>query len=89
MTELTIKVDDSLALRFKEIAAKKFRGNDSLAFEHALKSLLSDDERDLVRLEQIVHQIQDEIKKTGGVTGKEIDAYIAAYRLRKNKAAEI
>jgi hypothetical protein len=83
MTELVLKVDKNLAERFKKISLQKFQGDESLAFELALKSLLSEDELDMIRLEQIVEQIQDEIKNTGGVKAKEIDAYIAAYRRNK------
>jgi len=86
MTELVVKINDDLAARFKEISVQKFQGDDTLAFEYALKSLLSEDELDMIRLEQIVEQIQDEIKNAGGVTGKEIDAYIAAYRCNKRNA---
>lgn len=88
MTELILKVDNNLAERFKRISLQKFQGNESLAFEQALKSLLSEDELDMIRLEQIVEQIQDEIKNAGGVTAKEIDAYIAAYRHNKRKNGE-
>ncbi len=85
MTELVFKVDDDLAARFKEISQKKFRGNDSKAFKYALKSLLSEDEKKVLRFEEIVQQIQKEIKQAGGLTGKQIDEYIAAYRrLKKN-----
>lgn len=85
MTELVLKVDNNLAERFKKISLQKFQGDESLAFEQALKSLLSEDELDMIRLEQIVEQIQNEIKNAGGVTAKEIDAYIAAYRRNKRK----
>ena len=85
MTELVIKVDHHLAERFKKISLQKFQGDDTLAFEQALKSLLTDDELDMIRLEQIVEQIQDEIKNAGGITGKEIDAHIAAYRRNKRQ----
>ena len=84
MTELNIKVDDKLAKRFKELSSKKFHGDDSLAFEHALNTLLSDEDLNMIRLEQIVEKIQDEIEAAGGVTEKEIDAYIAAYRREKS-----
>ncbi len=80
MTELVLKVDDSIAARFKQISSRKFQGNDVLAFEHALKSILSEEERDL---EQIIEQIQDEIEAAGGMTDEEIDAYITAYRRQK------
>lgn len=83
MTKITLKIDDDLAARFKDIASKKFDGDDTLAFEHALKCLLSEENREMLRLEQIVEQIQDEIETAGGVTEKEIDAYIAAYRHKK------
>ncbi|GEM_PF-1020014 len=85
MTELVLKVDNNLAERFKRISLQQFQGDDSLAFEQALKSLLSEDVLDMIRLEQIVEQIQDEIKNAGGVTAKEIDAYIGAYRRHKRK----
>jgi len=85
MTELVLKVDNNLAERFKKISLQKFQGDESLAFEQALKSLLSEDELDMIRLEQIVEQIQNEIKNAGGVTAKEIDAYIAAYRHNKRR----
>ena len=88
MTELVLKVDNSLAEHFKKISLQKFQGDESLAFEQALKSLLSEDELDMIRLEQIVEQIQDEIKNSGGVTAKEIDAYIAAYRRNKRRNGE-
>ncbi|MDZ7291953.1 MAG: hypothetical protein ONB44_17065 [candidate division KSB1 bacterium] len=83
MTELVLKVDDSLAARFKEISLQKFRGDDVLAFECALKSLLSEEERDLFHLEQIIEQIQDDIERAGGMTDKEIDAYISTFRQKK------
>ncbi len=83
MTELTLKVDDALAIRFKEISEKKFHGDETLAFEYALKHLLSEGDREMLRLEQIVEQIQDEIENAGGVTEKEIDSFIAAYRQKK------
>ena len=88
MTELVLKVDTNLAERFKKISLQKFQGDDSLAFEQALKSLLAEDELDMIRLEQIVEQIQDEIKQAGGVTAKEIDAYIAAHRRHKSRNGE-
>lgn len=83
MTELVLKVDNNLAERFKRISLQKFQGDDTRTFEQALKSLLSEGELDMIRLEQIVEQIQDEIKNAGGVTAKDIDAYIAAYRRNK------
>lgn len=83
MTELIFKVDDDLAERFKEISLQKFHGDETLAFEYALKSLLSEEDREMLRLEQIVEQIQAEIETAGGVTEKEIDDYIAAYRHKK------
>ncbi len=89
MAELVLKVDHHLAERFKKISLQKFQGNESLAFEQALKSLLSEDELDMIRLEQIVEQIQDEIKNAGGVTGKEIDAYIAAYRNKRKNGEKL
>ena len=85
MTEPVLKVDDNLATRFKKISLQKFQGDDTLAFEQALKALLSEDELDMIRLEHIVEQIQDEIKQTGGVTAKEIDAYIAAHHRNKRR----
>ncbi len=88
MTELVLKVDNNIADRFKKISLQKFQGDDTLAFEQALKSLLAEDEWDMIRLEQIVEQIQDEIKNAGGMTAKEIDAYIAAYRHNKRKNGE-
>lgn len=83
MTELVLKVEDILAEKFKEVSLQKFQGNDALAFEFALKSLLSEEDLDMLRLEQIVEQIQDDIEAAGGMTGKEIDAYIAASRQQK------
>jgi len=44
MTELVFKIDDNLAARFRGISLQKFRGDDALAFEVALKSLLSEKE---------------------------------------------
>jgi len=32
MTELTLKVDDHIALKFKQISTQKFHGNETLAF---------------------------------------------------------
>ncbi len=83
MTELVLKVDDSIAAQFKQISSRKFQGDDVLAFEHALKSILSEEERDMLRLEQIIEQIQDDIEAAGGMTDEEIDAYITAYRRQK------
>jgi len=86
MTELLINVDDNLAERFKEVSRQKFQGNDTLAFEHAVKSILDKPELEMLQLEQIFTQIQDEIENSGGITDKEIDAYIASYR--RNKRTE-
>jgi hypothetical protein len=83
MTELKLKVDDIIAEKFKEVSLQRFEGDDALTFEIALKSRLSNDELDLVRFEQIVGQIQDDIEAAGGMTEKEIDAYIATYRKEK------
>lgn len=83
MTELTLKVDDHIALKFKQISTQKFHGNETLAFEFALKHLLSDEERGMLRFEQIFEQIQDEIETAGGITDEEIDSLIAAYRQKK------
>lgn len=83
MTQLVIKVNDNLAARFKEISSKKFQGDDTLAFETAVKYLLSEEDRHMLRFEQIVKQIQDEIEEAGSVTDTDIDAYINAYRKKK------
>jgi len=83
MTELTLKVDDDIALKFKQISMQKFHGDETLAFEFALKQLLSVEDLEMLRFEQIFEQIQDEIENAGGVTEKEIDAFIAAYRHKK------
>jgi len=83
MTELVFKIEDSLAQKFKEISLQKFQGDEALAFELALKSLLSKDELDMLRFEQIVEQIEDEVEANGGITEEEIDAHIAAYRRQK------
>lgn len=83
MTELVLKVEDSLAEKFKEISLQKFQGDDALAFEFAIKSLLSKDDLDMLRLGQIIEQIQDEVEANGGISDEEIDAYIAAYRRQK------
>jgi hypothetical protein len=84
MTELVFKVEDSLAEKFKEISLQKFKGDEALAFEFALKSLLSKDDLDMLRFEQIVEQIQEEVEANGGITEEEIDAQIAAYRRQKH-----
>ncbi|MFQ6094135.1 MAG: hypothetical protein ACE5OR_15940 [bacterium] len=89
MTAITLKIDDDLAARFKEISLKKFHGNDTLALEYALKYLLSEEDREMLRLEQIVEQIQDEIETAGGVTEKEINAYVTAYRHKKQGEREM
>ena len=83
MTQLVIKVTDNIAARFKETSSKKFQGDDTLAFETAVKYLLSEEDRQMLRFEQIVKQIQDEIEEAGGVTDVDIDAYINAYRKKK------
>jgi len=83
MTELVLKVADDIAARFKKVSLQKFHGDETLAFEFALKNLLSIEEQEMLRLEQIVDQIQEEIETAGGMTDKEIDAFIAAYRLNK------
>jgi len=83
MTELTLKVDDHIALKFKQISRQKFHGDETLAFEFALKHLLSDEDRGMLRFEQIFEQIQDEIETAGGITDEEIDSLIAAYRQKK------
>jgi len=83
MTELTLKVDDHIASKFKQISMQKFHGDETLAFKFALKHLLSDEERGMLRFEHIFEQIQDEIEKGGGITEKEIDTLIAAYRQKK------
>jgi len=89
MTEIILKVDTNLAERFKKISLQKFQGDDTLAFEQALKSLLSEEDLDMIRLEQIVEQIQSEINNAGGVTGKEIDAHIAAYRNKRKSGGKL
>ncbi len=83
MTELVLKVADDIAEQFKKVSLQKFHGDETLAFEFALKHLLSDEERGMLRFEQIFEQIQDEIEKGGGITEKEIDTLIAAYRQKK------
>jgi hypothetical protein len=83
MTELTLKVDDHIALKFKQISMQKFHGDETLAFEFALKHLLSEEDQEMLRFEQIFEQIQDEIETAGGITDEEIDSLIAAYRHRK------
>ncbi len=83
MTELVLKVADDIAERFKKVSLQKFHGDETLAFEFAVKHLLSDEERGMLRFEQIFEQIQDEIEKGGGITEKEIDTLIAAYRQNK------
>jgi hypothetical protein len=83
MTELVLKVEDGLAAKFKEISLQKFKGDDALTFEFALKSLLSKDDSEMLRLEQIVEQIQEEVEAKGGITEEDIDAHIAAYRRQR------
>jgi hypothetical protein len=85
VTELVLKVEDGLAEKFKEISLQKFKGDDALTFEVAFKQLLSKDDLEMLRLEQIVEQIQDEIEAKGGITDEEIDAHIAAYRRQKRE----
>lgn len=84
MAELILKVDDSVAERFKEVSLQKFQGNDTLALKCALEILLSDSDKETLFLEQIVEQIQDEIEAGGSMTAKEIEACIAGYRHKKN-----
>ena len=84
MTELVLKVDESVATRFKEVSRQNFQGNDTLTLEYALRSLLSNSDKDMLYLEQIVEQIQDEIETRGGITAKEIETCIAGYRHKKN-----
>lgn len=88
MTELVLKVEDRLAAQFKQLSLQKFQGDEVLAFEFALKLLLSEKERDLLRLEKIIEQIQDDIEAAGGLTDEEIDAYIMAYRRQKRTGSE-
>lgn len=88
MTELILKVADNIAERFKKVSLQKFHGDETLAFEVALKNLLSTEEQEMLRQEQIVDQIQNEIEIGGGVTEKEIDDLIAAYRLDKRARGE-
>jgi len=83
MTELVLKIDENLAAKFREVSLQRFEGDDALTFELALKTLLSNDELDMLRFEQIVEQIQDDIEAAGGMTDKEIDACIATYRKEK------
>lgn len=83
MTEIVLNVDDQLASRFKDISSKKFQGDDKLAFEYAVNSLLSEDELDMLRLEQVFEQIQKDIESAGGMSDEEIDALIANYRRQK------
>ena len=37
MTQLSFKIEDALAARFKDLCSRKFNGDDALAFETALK----------------------------------------------------
>ena len=83
MTELTLKVDDDIAMKFKKISEQKFHGDETLAFKFALKHLLDEEDQEMLRFEQIVEQIQEEIKNAGGISDKEIDTLIAAYRQQK------
>ncbi len=83
MTELVLQVEDGLAEKFKEFSLQKFKGDDALTFDFAIKSLLSKDDLDMLRFEQIVEQIQDDIEAAGGMTDEEIDACIATYRRQK------
>ncbi|MCH7673841.1 hypothetical protein IH879_02680 [candidate division KSB1 bacterium] len=84
MTQLSFKIEDALAARFKDLCSRKFNGDDALAFETALKYLLSNEDRRILHFEQIVEQIQDEIDTAGGgLTEKQIDDYIAAYRRKR------
>ena len=83
MTELTLQVDDDIAVKFKQISKQKFHGDETLAFEFALKHLLSKEDQEMLRFEQIFEQMQDEIETAGGITDKEIDTLIAAYRQKK------
>lgn len=83
MTELVIKVADDIAERFKKISSQKFHGDETLAFEYALKNILAKEDQEMIRLEQIVTQIQEQIRSAGGITDQDIDAFITAYRLKK------
>lgn len=83
MTELVLKVADNIAKQFRKVAVQKFHGDETLAFESAVKHLLSMEDQEMIRLEQIVDQIQDEIETAGGITEQEIEVLIAAYRLKK------
>ena len=83
MTQLSFKIEDALAARFKDLCSRKFNGDDALAFETALKYLLSNEDRRILHFEQIVEQIQDEIETSGGPTEKQIDDYITTYRRKR------
>jgi len=83
MTQLSFKIEDALAAKFKELCSRKFNGDDALAFETALKYLLSNEDRRMLHFEQIVEQIQDEVETAGGLTEQQIDDYIAAYRRKR------
>lgn len=87
MTEVILKVNEEVAKRFREISRKRFHGDEALAFEQAVELLFANEGQNLPGLEEIVSQIQDEIEAAGGVNNKDIDAYIKAYR-RKKEVAE-
>lgn len=80
MTEIVIKIKDDLAKFFKEVSQKKFHGDDTQAFEHALKLLLSREEKQMHRFQKIMEQIHDEIDTAGGISESEIDSYISEHR---------
>jgi hypothetical protein len=83
MTELTLQVDEQIASKFRQISQQKFHGDETLAFEFALKHLLAEEDWGMFRFEQIYKQIQDEIETAGGITDQEIDALIVAFRQQK------
>lgn len=84
MTEILIKVQPEVAREFKEISGKFFKGDDSLAFQQAVRLLHLLQESDhFERFWEIADQLRRKVNRAGGLSAKEIERMVQESRKRR------
>ncbi len=86
VAELTLKLDDQLATRLSSVAREHYEGDPNVVVSDALCLLfLQPIRKERRRVAKVIDEIRTHAQAAGGITEKEIDQAVAAYRQR-NKA---
>lgn len=88
MTELHIKIEPAFAREFKEISRNAFNGNESLAFQEAVKLLrVLQSGNPFENFWRIAEQIRKKVDDAGGVSDKDIDNFVRKARAKHRHAS--